>query len=639
MCGIVGALNVDGAPLDPRVLDAMTAALAHRGPDGEGTFVDGALGLGHRRLAIIDLTDAGRQPMETPDGELVITYGGEVYNFPELREELTALGHRFRSRTDTEVILHAYQQWGTPAIERFNGMFALAIWNRRTRELLLARDRYGIKPLYYARVGDTLMFASEVKAFLSHPRFGVKLSLPHLVEYFTFQNIFTDGTFFDGVRLLPAAHWLRVSSGDPELHQYWDFRFDEADDDRSDLESTSRLRELFEAAVQRQLVSDVPVGAYLSGGMDSSGITAIAAQRIPYLSTFTGGFDLTSASGLELGFDERAKAEALSYQFRTEHYEVVLKAGDMERCLRDLVWHLEDPRVGQCYPNYYVARLASKFVKVVLSGAGGDELFGGYPWRYFIGAPDRHEDYVSQYFESWNRLIPSDSARDLFRPAVEQVMDESPPLETFRSVFPAFVPAPDTAAGYLNHALYFEAKTFLHGLLLVEDKLSMAHGLETRVPFLDNDLVDFAQSIPVRLKIRDLGNTVRLDENDLAPKVEMRHRQTRDGKLLLRHALSAWVPEDVFNQTKQGFSGPDASWFRGESIEFVDRYFMHDDARIFEYLQPDTVRRLVGEHVSGEHNRRLFIWSLLMTETWLRVFGDGQPTATEPLAAVGTHPA
>src|SRR6187551_291907 len=235
MCGIVGTLNIDGEFIDPRVLDAMTAALAHRGPDGEGTFVDGALGLGHRRLAIIDLTDAGRQPMETPDGELVITYGGEVYNFPELREELTALGHRFRSRTDTEVILHAYQQWGTPAIERFNGMFALAIWNRRSRELLLARDRYGIKPLYYARVGDTLMFASEVKAFLSHPRFGVKLSLPHLVEYFTFQNIFTDGTFFDGVRLLPAAHWLRVSSGDPELRQYWDFRFDEADDDRSDL--------------------------------------------------------------------------------------------------------------------------------------------------------------------------------------------------------------------------------------------------------------------------------------------------------------------------------------------------------------------------------------------------------------------
>jgi len=638
MCGIAGVLDRDGVPVDPSLLEAMTRVLAHRGPDGEGTFIDGSFGMGHRRLAILDLTDAGRQPMESPDGDLVITYGGEVYNFPELRAELIGGGHTFRSRTDTEVVLHALQEWGTGAIDRFNGMFAFALWNKRTRELLLVRDRYGIKPLYYTNVGNSLLFASEIKAFLQHPGFSARLSAPHLLEYFTFQNILTDGTFFQGVRLLPAGHWMRVRPGqEPELVQYWDFNFEEDDRIDSAEEAAEELRRLFGQAVQRQLVSDVPVGAYLSGGVDSGGITALAARQIPYLSTFTGGFDLTSASGLELGFDERSKAETLSYQFRTEHYEVVLKAGDMERCLRDLVWHLEDPRVGQSYPNFYVARLASKFVKVALSGTGGDELFGGYPWRYFVGSPDRHADYVDQYYEAWNRLIPSDAAQYLFQPAARDAMGDLRAVDVFGSVFPRGDRLPQTPASYVNHSLYFEAKTFLHGLLLVEDKLSMAHGLETRVPFLDNDLVDFAQSVPVGMKIRDMSSTVRLDENDVQPKIAMRHRSTSEGKLLLRQALSAYVPARVHEQVKQGFSGPDASWFRGDSIDFVNQHFLDDDARIYEYLRPDTVRSLIREHTSGQTNRRLFIWSLLMLETWLRVFADGKVTAgkAEPPAAIG----
>jgi asparagine synthase (glutamine-hydrolysing) len=595
--------------------------------------------MGHRRLAIVDLTDAGRQPMETPDGNLAITYSGEVYNFPELRAELEALGHRFQSRTDTEVVLRAYQQWGVSAIDRLNGMFAFAIWDRKSRELLIARDRYGIKPLYTAWVGGEFLFASEIKALLRHPRLRAKLSLPHLLEYFTFQNILSEGTFFEGVQLLPAGTWMRVRPGAaPERVRYWDFTFAEEGAHQPE-EAAEELRRLFDQAVRRQLVSDVPVGSYLSGGMDSGGITAIAARHIPYLSTFTGGFDLTSASGLELGFDERAKAESLSYLCRTEHYEVVLKAGDMERCLRDLVWHLEDPRVGQSYPNFYVARLASKFVKVVLAGTGGDELFGGYPWRYFVGHADRHGDYVAQYYESWNRLLPPDRAPRLFHPSVAAEVADLDPMDTFRGVFGTDHHTPRTPADYINHSLYFEAKTFLHGLLLVEDKLSMAHGLETRVPFLDNDLVDFAQSLPVHLKIRDLDSTVRLDENNLAPKVEMRHRQTRDGKMLLREALRAYVPDAVSDQVKQGFSGPDASWFRGESIDFVNRTFADGKARVYDYLRPDTVRSLIDEHTSGRHNRRLFIWSLLMLETWLRVFlPDGSPVSdAESLHTVSTR--
>ena len=297
----------------PRVVDAMTAALAHRGPDGEGTFIDGPFGMGHRRLAIIDLTDAGRQPMESPDGDLVITYGGEVYNFPELRDELDALGHRFPSRTDTEVVLHAYQEWGIAAIERFNGMFAFAIWNKRTqRAPACAGPLRDQAALLRPSSATPSLFASEVKAFLQHPRFRARLSLPHLVEYFTFQNIFTDGTLLRGVHLLPAGTGCGSGRWITGARPVLGLRLHDRRRDPSE-EAAEELRRLFDAAVQRQLVSDVPVGAYLSGGTDSAGITAIAARHIPYLSTFTGGFDLTSASGLELGFDERAKAEALSY--------------------------------------------------------------------------------------------------------------------------------------------------------------------------------------------------------------------------------------------------------------------------------------------------------------------------------------
>ena len=637
MCGIAGLIDTRGAPVEARLVGAMTRALAHRGPDGEGILAEGPVGLGHRRLAILDLTDAGLQPMSTPDGNLVITYSGEVYNHADLRRELEALGHAFHSRTDTEVVLRAYLEWGPASVERLNGMFAFAILDRRTGELFLARDRYGIKPLYTTWVDGSLLFASEIKAFLAHPSFRVELSLPHLLEYFTFQNIFTNGTLFSGVHLLRPGSWMRVARDQPpETVQYWDFDFS-ADPHPDARESVQELRRLFDQAVQRQLMSDVPVGSYLSGGMDSGGITAIAARHIPYLSTFTAGFDLTSASGLELGFDEREKAEALSYLCKTEHYEVVLKAGDMERCLTDLVWHLEDPRVGQSYPNFYAARLASKFVKVVLAGTGGDELFGGYPWRYFIGHADRHGDYVTQYFESWNRLMPTEQGGRLFQPAVEAELSGLEPIDIFRRVFPDDLPVPATAANYIDRSLYFEAKTFLPGLLLVEDKLSMAHGLETRVPFLDNDLVDFAQSLPVHLKIRDLGSTVRLDESDLAPKLALRERQTRDGKMLLREALRAYVPDAVSDQAKQGFSGPDASWFRGDSISFVNRTFVDGDARVYDYLRRDTVRGLIEEHTSGRHNRRLFIWSLLMLETWLRTFLPyGSSTREEPAFSAGS---
>ncbi|MDP1571616.1 MAG: asparagine synthase (glutamine-hydrolyzing) [Vicinamibacterales bacterium] len=623
MCGIAGFFALDGQPASPVVLRRMTDAVAHRGPDGEGVYTDGALGFGHRRLAIIDLSPAGHQPMQSSDGRYVITYNGEVYNFQELRVELEALGWPFHSRTDTEVLLHAYAQWGPRAVERFNGMFALAIWDRQERRLFLARDRYGIKPLYYAWAGRTFVFGSEVKSLLEHPGMDAALDQEALVEYLTFQNYVTPRTLFAGVRLLPAGTHLTLTAGDgdaPAPVQYWDFDFREPETPGDDREYAEELDRLFRQAVRRQLVSDVDVGAYLSGGIDSGSITAVAAAELPRLKTFTCGFDLSSASGLELGFDERARAERMSYLFGTEQYEMVLKAGDMEHVMPRLVRHLEEPRIGQSYPNYYVAQLASKFVKVVLSGSGGDELFGGYPWRYARAlASDDFEGYVDQYYAHWHRLMPNTVLHDVLQPIwpdVKHVWTR----DLFRQVFPADVSRLETPEACINHSLYFEARTFLHGVLLVEDKLSMAHGLETRVPFLDNDLVDFAMRVPVRLKLANLAETVTFNENETGRKTEQYYGRTRDGKLLMRQVMARYVPAEVSEGDKQGFSAPDASWFKGESIDYVQRRLLQGRPRIYDYLDRPTVERLVHEHTSGARNRRLLIWSLLNLETWCETF-------------------
>ncbi|ADJ65669.1 asparagine synthase (glutamine-hydrolyzing) [Herbaspirillum seropedicae] len=620
MCGITGLINFDGSPVAPEVLKRMTNAIMHRGPDGEGHWIEGNVGLGHRRLSIIDLSSAGHQPMISTDHRFLLTYNGEIYNYRELRTELEALGYWFRSQTDTEVVLHALECWGRDALLRFNGMFALALWDRKERELLLARDRYGIKPLYYARQAGCLAFGSEQKAITAVPAFQRKLDLPALLEYFTFQNIFTDRTLLEDVRILPAGHYavLKQGQNDLKLFRYWDYRFREpevAADKQAYLEELDRL---FKQAVNRQLVSDVELGAYLSGGMDSGSITAIAAKSFPNLKTFTCGFDLSSASGIELAFDERTKAEAMSARFKTEHYEMVLKAGDMERCLPRLAWHLEEPRVGQSYPNYYAAKLAGKFVKVVLSGSGGDELFGGYPWRYYRAAMSQDfEHYIDQYYLYWQRLVDNRHLKQMFAPVKQQV-DGVWTRDIFRDVFATHDNALDRPEDYINHSLYFEAKTFLHGLFVVEDKLSMAHGLESRVPFMDNDLVDFAMQCPVNLKLNNLAEVLRINENDVGDKQTAFFQKTNDGKQLLRDMMARYIPDDVTKAEKQGFSSPDASWFKGDSIEFVKRTLLNENSDIYGVLDYGAVRPLVEQHLKGEQNRRLLIWSLLNVDEWMK---------------------
>ncbi|MBT6050897.1 MAG: asparagine synthase (glutamine-hydrolyzing) [Candidatus Scalindua sp.] len=620
MCGIAGILNLNGEPVSPVLLRRMTDIIAHRGPDGEGFYINKGVGLGHRRLAIIDTSPAGHQPMITGDERLVITYNGEIYNFQELRLKLETLGYQFRSRTDTEVVLHAYVEWGDECVKHFNGMFAFAIWDNLKQELFLARDRYGIKPFYYVYTGNTFLFASEQKAILSSNDIKCVIDLDALLEYFTFQNIFTDKTLLKGIKIFPAGCTSRIAFKDSgrELtpSRYWDFDFREPENQLTDDEYLEELDFLLRQAVNRQLVSDVEVGSYLSGGMDSGSITSIAATQLPYIKTFTCGFDLNSASGLELGYDERQKAEFMSYLFKTEHYEMVLKAGDMERVLSEFAWHLEEPRVGQSYPNYYVAQLASKFVKVVLSGMGGDEIFAGYPWRYYKAVVnDNFEQYVDKYYRFWQRLIPNNEISNMFAPVWPQAKHVWT-HDIFRNVFSRHAKELTRPEDYINYSLYFEAKTFLHGLLVVEDKLSMAHGLETRVPFLDNDLVDFSMKIPVRLKLRNLTETISINENEPAPKIDKYSQSTSDGKLLFRRAMERYIPKEVTDGKKQGFSAPDASWFRGESIEYVKRVIFNKNARIYEYFDHSVVQRLVNDHLEHRHNRRLFIWSLLNFEHW-----------------------
>ena len=666
MCGITGVLSLNNPSVNIVDIKPMADKIAHRGPDDAGYLCfhtgsrhnkavsfyqnltdsqfrnvddmlpiiesnsvqrelhshDYDLYMGHRRLSILDISDAGHQPMSDLTKNIWISYNGEIYNFKELRRELKKLGHRFKSNTDTEVVIYSYIEWGIECVNKFNGMFAFSLYDNYRKKLYLARDRYGIKPVYYHITDEnTFIYASEIKSILEYKAYKSELDKEALLEYFTFQNIFTNKTLHKDIQILEPGHYFEIDllSKKIEITQYWDFDFSEPETIKDEREYIEELDRLFHQAVIRQLVSDVPVGSYLSGGMDSGSITAIASKHLQqsndYLQTFTVGFDLSSASGLELSFDERARAEYMSYKLKTEHYEMVLKSGDMERCMHDFAYHLEEPRVGQSYPNYYAAKLASKFVKVVLSGVGGDELFAGYPWRYYKAVNnDSFDGYIDKYYSFWQRLIPNKHINSIFSP----ILNDNKNVWTrdiFANVFRASLENLNSEE-YINHSLYFEAKTFLHGLLVVEDKLSMAHSLETREPFLDNDLVDFAQKIPVKFKLNNLDKVIKMNENDLG-----KIKKTNDGKVILRKAMRKYIPEDIHTAIKLGFSSPDNSWFKGESIEFIKTTLFNDDANIYKYMDKSSTQKLINEHLSGEQNRRLFIWSLLNFEEWGNIYG------------------
>ena len=552
MCGISGFINLNGEKINHSILKSMNDAISHRGPDGEGFWIENEVGLAHRRLAILDLSKNGSQPMMSFNNRFVISYNGEIYNFRDLEKELNREGIFSKSKCDTEVLVNALSIWGVDALTKLNGMFAFALWDRDKNILTLARDRYGIKPIYYSMQGNNFFFASEQKAIIEHPKFIKKFNEEALKEYFTFQNIFTNKTFFKDINILESGSFLKLETNKNNqisIHKYWDYNFTNPAQTKDEKGYIEELQRLFKQAIDRQLISDVDIGSYLSGGIDSGSITAIASSKFPRLKTFTCGFDLSSAIGLELDFDERSKAEAVSSKYNTEHYEMILNSHDMEECISKVVHHLEEPRVGQSYPNFCVAKLASKFVKVVLAGDGGDELFAGYPWRYYKTANCKSfKTYIDEYYKYWQRLLNDQEIKSLFSPIWSKV-DEVNTKDIFRNVFPNYFEDPKCPEDFINNSLYLEAKTFLHGIFVVEDKLSMAHGLETRVPFMDNDLVEFAMRCPISLKLNNLSRNIKLNENISGNKKNIFQR------LKKRKSLNRYDQFDMnfYNKVQKGF--------------------------------------------------------------------------------------
>jgi asparagine synthase (glutamine-hydrolysing) len=627
MCGIAGIFNLDGATVPLSLIQKATRALIHRGPDDEGFFTDMNLALGHRRLSILDTSPRGRQPMTSKDGNWILVFNGCIYNYLELKLELAAKGHQFITGTDTEVIVEGLAEYGLDFVQRLNGMYAIGAWNTVEKKLYLSRDRYGIKPLYYWFNGKTLAFASEIKSFLQHPAFSVELNYEALNEYFTFQNLFRYHTLFKGVTMLPPANTVVVDKHSKEIlhHSWWDYDFSQPDENITFEEAKEETTRLFKQAVTRQMISDVPVGSYLSGGMDSGSITAIASSQVPRLTTFTCGFDMSAVTGVEANYDERRDAELMANYFKTEHYEQVINAGDLRWSLPRVVWHLEDLRVGMSYPNYYISRLASKFVKVCLQGTGGDELFGGYPWRYYrVFHSLNQQEFFDNYYGFWQRLVPDEDRSQLFTLGTEAKINGNQPRAVFERVF-TFNPKLryDQPEEHIQNSLYFEIKTFLAGLLVVGDKLSMANGLEERFPFLDNNLVEFAQKIPTRHKLGNLQNEITsIDENRMKKKNV--YREYHDGKNVLRKAMTEIIPDRIINRKKQGFSAPDESWYRGENADYVKELLMHKNTVLTEFINKDYIEKTIHGHMNKKINHRLRLWSFMNFEWWCRLFLNGE---------------
>ena len=662
MCGIAGIISVDQRQVEPEAVKRMCDSISHCGPDDAGyvffrlnenslpergywcEFSDAdfkhlnehlpafggdyfreeiskhhfSVGLGHRRLSIIDLTHYGHQPMSNSDRRYWVVYNGEIYNFPEIREELKAKGHIFRTRCDTEVLLHLWEEYHIDSLARLDGMFAFTIYDCIDNRLVLVRDRFGVKPLYYVYTDGYFVFASEIKAILASGLVKPEIKPEALVEYFTFQNIYRSHTLFQGIHLLQPGEFIELTPGAGKIAQPKRYHtgFPVADPSFCSTDTAKEMiAETFAKAVKRQLISDVEVGSYLSGGMDSGSIVSLAGQSIPRLMTFTGGFDLTNVDGIEQGFDERYLAEKLSHLLQTEHYAVVLHAGDMPAAMEKLSWHIDDLRIGMCHQNWYVAKLASRFVKVCLSGVGGDELFAGYPWRYIHGnGSTGFDEFDWKYYHYWHRLLPPEKIIRLFPPEFGKYYKAT--WESFQGIMkasPEWQQELSHSENLLQRALFFEFKTFLHGFLLIEDRISMAHSLETRVPFLDNNLVDLAWRIPPFMKL----NTKGLNGNE-----NNHYFESSEGKTILRSAMKRYLPKEFLHQRKQGFSPPDENWYRGPSMDYIKSILF--DTRSIErpWFNQDFIKSRLQEHFEGKQNHRLLIWSLLSFELLQRHFID-----------------
>lgn len=588
MCGITGIIDFDATPQRSAVT-AMCRAIRHRGPDDEGIHSEACACLGHVRLSIIDLSSAGHQPMTNENGDLWITYNGEIYNYRQIQN---ALGqpHRFTSKCDTEVLLHFWEERGVKALDALNGIFAFGVWDSKREQLTLARDQCGIKPVYYWQRGNKLVFGSEIKAILAA---GIPRSLNYaaVAEHFTFQNIFDDKTFFNDVHLLPAGCYLQFDRRGARVARYYEIEFAEQSLETSPEAVQEQLLSCFSASVTRQLVSDVPVGSYLSGGMDTGSIAAIAARAIPKMHTFSCGFDVGSEDAQYRVFDERSEAEFLSKRLNTIHHAITLGPGEFERSVVQTAWHLDEPRMGVSYQNFRIAETVGRHVKVVLSGVGGDELFAGYPWRYkwcTENATDRSA------YQSTVRFFNDTQIAGLFTAEANRTLSGYSSWDEFRKLM-----SPCKAKDPLNRALFIDLKTFLNGILVVDDKLNMAFSVESRVPILDSEMLSLAQRIPPTMKLS--GET---------------------GKAVLRRAMTALLPERFTAARKQGFTPPDRLWLQKHTMPYVESIVLSTEARRRGIFNEQTIRAMIREHLEGTKDHRFFLWSLVCFEHMMRLFMD-----------------
>jgi asparagine synthase (glutamine-hydrolysing) len=623
MCGIAGIVYFDPQrQVDPGLIAQMTSTLAHRGPDGDGVHLDGPVGLGHTRLSIIDLS-TGDQPMTNEDGSVWIVFNGEIYNFHELRKELLSKGHIFRSQSDTEVIVHLYEEFGAECVARLRGMFAFAIWDSKRKRLFIARDRVGIKPLYYSVQQDALVFGSEMKAILADPAVPREVDLSAVRSFFAFHYLPGESTLLRSIRKLLPGHYLQVDDGKVTTGSYWDLRYTRERWDMSFQEASDELHTLLRDTVHDHMIADVPVGILLSGGVDSTAVLSFAVESTgKRVNTFTVGFD-----GGQV-VDERPYARLAAERFGATHHEISITAKDFWNFLPSYVWHMEEPvHEPPAVALYYVSKLARQHVKVILSGEGGDEAFAGYPNYPNMLKLQRLQSTLNGFarpFGSIAQLVASASkderlsryAYALGRPLQAHYFSRtSGPTSFFNSqearfFAPEFLQSTITSSppayiagllgrvqeeSLLNRMLYVDTKTWLPDDLLIKaDKITMANSIELRVPLLDHKVLEFAASLPPSFKV-----------------------QGADTKRLLKSTFARVIPREILERKKAGFPVPYGAWLSGELKTEVADVLLSSASLGRGYVRPQELRRLVGENsASGTHSREVFC--MLTLELWHR---------------------
>jgi len=596
MCGITLIYSITPISDIDEKIRRMTSILYHRGPDDSGLFVNekNNIAMGHRRLSIIDLSEKAHMPMYYDDGNLIIVYNGEIYNFLEIKNELIKKGYAFNSKSDTEVILASYSEWGKNCVDHFNGMWAFIIYNRNKKEIFCSRDRTGIKPFYYYEKNGLIYIASEIKAILA-AGVSAEINFDGLNEYFSFQNIISDNTLFNNIKMLPPGNNFTIDTetGKITIKEYWDMKFN-PDYNCKEEEFTLELNKIFLNSMQRHMISDVEVGATISGGMDSSAIASIASKHFGQIHTFTGYFNTSGIDNDDRSYSELDDARIIANKFNTIHHERLIVPQDMIDTLPSIVWYLEDPKVGMCYTFYTIAQIVSQKVKVNLSGTGGDELFAGYPWRYNLIVDKENKEFDKIYYNWWCRLIKDNEKKSFFNKTSLKNMNINSPIYAYMNII-------SKANNYspINKALYFDFKTFLHGFLMVEDKMGMAYSIEARFPFLDKELLDFMCKLPDNLKFKD-----------------------GLGKYLLKKAFKDLLPEDIIYKRKQGFTPPDRTWYKRELKYYIESLLLSKRSLIHEYINKKAIENIIKRHNNGE-DKRLEIWSLLFFEGWCRTFLRG----------------